>query len=89
LAPEELQVIVSAYMSHVGYRQASEDPGLPNDIRSQALSGILGAQERALGLLRARVFTEEEAQRMERAQQGDLTDLAHDDHGKTGANDGG
>jgi hypothetical protein len=89
LAPQELQTIVSAYMSHVGYRQASEDPGLPNDIRSQALSGILGAQERALGLLRARVFTEEEAQRMERAQQGDLTGLAHDDHGKTGANDGG
>jgi hypothetical protein len=26
---------------------------------------------------------------MERAQQGDLTGLAHDDHGKTGANDGG
>jgi hypothetical protein len=84
LAPEELQTVVSAYMSHVGYRQASEDPGLPNDVRYQALSGIQGAQERALSLLRARVFTEEEAQRMERAQQGVVTGPAHDDRTKTG-----
>jgi len=68
LAPEELQTIVSAYMSHVGYGQLSSDSDLPTDIRRQALAGILGAQARAIELLRGRVFSDEEARRMERAQ---------------------
>ena len=68
LEPEQLQTIVAAYMSHVGYGQASEDRDLPHDVRSLALSGILRAHERALSLLRARVFTDEEVRRLEVAQ---------------------
>jgi hypothetical protein len=84
LAPEELQTIVAAYMSHVGYGQASEDRQLPNDVRHEALSGILGAQERALSLLRGRVFTDDEARRMDAAQSGDTAGPAHDDRARTG-----
>jgi len=89
LAPEGLHTIVLAYMSHVGYGQASEDRELPNDVRHQVLSGILGTQERALGLLRARVFTEDEVQRMERAQNGEAQGMTHVDRAKTGASDAG
>ena len=87
LAPEELQTIVSAYMSHVGYGQANEDRQLPDDVRLQALSGILGTQKRAIALLRGRVFTDEEAQRMERAGRGDATDPVDDHRAMRGAND--
>ena len=68
LEPEDLQTIVSAYMSHVGYGQLSSDSDLPTDLRRQALAGILEAHARALELLRGRVFSAEEARRMERAQ---------------------
>jgi len=87
LAPEELQTIVAAYMSHVGYGQAAEDRQLPDDVRHQALSGILGTQARALALLRGCVFTEEEAQRMGRSLRGDATDPADADRWKRGAED--
>lgn len=73
LAPEELQTIVAAYLSHVGYGQVTSDPALPAELRRQALSGILGVQTRALALLRARVFSAEEAARLERAQSSDLS----------------
>ena len=87
LAPKELQTIVAAYMSHVGYGQAAEDRQLPDDVRHQALSGILGTQERALSLLRGRVFTDHEARRMDTAQSGDATDPADADRAKRGAKD--
>lgn len=84
LAPEELQTIVAAYMSHVGYGQASGDRQLPDTVRHEALSGILGAQERALSLLRGRVFTDDEARRMDAVQSGDTAGPAHDDRAKAG-----
>ena len=71
-------------MSHVGYGQLSSDSDLPTDVRRQALAGILGAQARALSLLRGRVFTDDEARRMDAAQSGDTAGPAHDDR----ANDG-
>ncbi len=71
LAPEELQTIVAAYLSHVGYGQLSEENALPGDLRRQAMAGILGAQEQALALIRRRVFTEDEVRRMEAVQAGD------------------
>jgi hypothetical protein len=70
LAPEELQTIVAAYMSHVGYGQVSTDAGLPSAARQEALSGILATQVQALDLVRGRVFSDDEARRMERAQAG-------------------
>ena len=84
LAPEELQTIVTAYMSHVGYGQLSSDSDLPTDVRRQALAGILGAQERARSLLRGRVFTDDQARRMDAAQSGGTAGPAHDDRAKTG-----
>ena len=68
LEPEDLQTIVASYMSHVGYGQVSADADLPPDIRRQALSGILAAQTAALELLRSRVFSADEARRLEQAQ---------------------
>ena len=53
----------------------------------QALSGILGTQQRALALLRGRVFTGDEARRMEPAQSGDTAGPAHDDRAMRGAKD--
>ena len=88
LEPEELQTIVSAYLSHVGYGQLSGDPDLPTDIRQRALSGILASQARALDLLRGRVFSDDEAQRMERAQSSAASPAqpdAHDDLAREGA----
>ena len=75
---------MAAYMSHVGYGQANEDRQLPDDVRHLALSGILGAQERALSLLRGRVFSAEEARRMDAAQSADTAGPAHNDRAKTG-----
>jgi len=88
LEPEELQTIVAAYMSHVGYGQVSTDTDLPSDIRQQALSGILATQFRALDLLRGRVFSDDEARRMEQAQSGVASSAqpdAHDDLAREGA----
>ena len=84
LAPEELQTIVAAYMSHVGYGQANEDRQLPDGVRRQALSGILGTQDRAMSLLRGRVFTDDEARRMDAAQSGATDGPADADRAKAG-----
>ncbi len=84
LEPEDLQTIVTAYMSHVGFGQLSSDSDLPTEVRRQALAGILGAQERALSLLRGRVFTDDEARRMDAAQSADTAGPEHDDRAKTG-----
>ena len=84
LAPEDLQTIVTAYMSHVGYGQLSSDSDLPTDVRRQALAGILGAQERALSLARGLVFTDDEARRMDAAQSGDTPGPVHNDLAKRG-----
>jgi hypothetical protein len=78
LAPEDLQAIVAAYMSHVGYGQVSREHALPGDVRRQALTGILGAQERALALIRRRVFTEDEVRRMEAVHSSDGPSLGPD-----------
>jgi hypothetical protein len=88
LEPEELLTVAAAYMSHVGYGQVGADPDLPPDLRQQALSGILATQDRALGLLRGRVFSVDEARRMERTQAGVAsvaTTAAQDGPGSGGA----
>ncbi|HXJ63424.1 MAG TPA: hypothetical protein VNN79_06685 [Actinomycetota bacterium] len=68
LEPAELQTVVSAYAGHVGYEQLRSDPSVPAPLRRQALTGILGAQERAIGLVGARVFTPEELRSIETAE---------------------
>lgn len=59
--PAELRRIVSAYMAHSGYHQASSEADqLPADVRRHALDGILTAHEQALETLRSRAFTARE-----------------------------
>jgi len=52
----ELRTIVSAYLAHAGYQQASSDLELPPAIRREALAAILVAHEDALAVLRRRAF---------------------------------
>jgi len=62
LGPAELRRVVSAYMAHAGYRQASTDGDqLPGEVRRRALESILTAHEEALATLRARAFSAREA----------------------------
>jgi hypothetical protein len=61
LAPEDLQSVVGAYMTHAGYRQLLARDDLATDVRRPALAAIAQAHERALEILRARAFTQREA----------------------------
>ncbi|MBA2634073.1 MAG: hypothetical protein H0U86_13925 [Chloroflexi bacterium] len=62
LKPAELQRIVSAYMSHAGYQQASSGADeLPSEVRRRMLDSILAAHEQALETLRTRAFSAREA----------------------------
>jgi hypothetical protein len=65
LRREELHTIVTAYVGHAGYAQASSDSQLPPELRRQALSGILDSQDKALQLLRGRVFSQGQAHWLE------------------------
>lgn len=65
LRPDELHTIVTAYMGHAGYDQASSESEVPPLLRRQALSGILASHEKALQLLRARVFSKAEGRGLE------------------------
>jgi hypothetical protein len=62
LSADELETVVGAYMTHAGYRQLSAREDLPPDVRRPALTAIARAHERALEVLRARAFTQREAQ---------------------------
>ncbi|HET7686504.1 MAG TPA: hypothetical protein VFM19_08885 [Candidatus Limnocylindria bacterium] len=61
LPAAELQTVVSAYMGHAGYQQASGDPQLPASVRSQLLDAILAAHDDALAVIRACAFSPAEA----------------------------
>ncbi len=66
LPAAELQALVLAYLGHGGYQQASSDPELPANVRQSALSGLLDAHRVALDLLRPRVFSDKEAESLNR-----------------------
>jgi hypothetical protein len=61
LSAQDLETVVSAYMTHAGYRQIAGRDDLPAEIRREAMSGIAQAHERALEILRSRAFTRQEA----------------------------
>jgi hypothetical protein len=64
--PAELKRIVSAYMAHAGYRQASSgDDPMPGELRNHLLDGVLAAHEQALETLRSRAFTTRESAAMD------------------------
>jgi hypothetical protein len=68
LPPEELRLIVTAYMSHSGYQQLSSDGEVPEPVRRQVLAEILQTNRRARELLGLRVFSKRERQVMEQGQ---------------------
>lgn len=62
LSAPELRVVVTAYMAHVGYRQAETNEELPPAVRRRTLEGIAQAHREALELLARRAFSAAEAQ---------------------------
>jgi hypothetical protein len=56
LGAAELRTIVSAYLAHAGYQQASTDAELPPELRREGLAAVLAAHEDALNVLRRRAF---------------------------------
>ena len=68
LPPEELRLIVTAYMSHAGYQQLGSDGEVPDEVRRQVLAEILQTNRRARELLGLRVFSKRERQVMEQGQ---------------------
>jgi len=68
LPPEELRLIVTAYMSHAGYQQLSSDGEVPEQVRRQVLAEILQTNRRARELLGMRVFSKRERQLMDQGQ---------------------
>jgi len=70
LQPDQLQTVVTAYMGHAGYDQASSNSEFPPELRQQAMTGILDSQERALDLLRAKAFSTRQARQLEQRSNG-------------------
>jgi hypothetical protein len=70
LQPDQLQTVVTAYLGHAGYDQASSASEFPPELRLQALTGILESQERALDLLRAKAFSPKHARQLEQRHLG-------------------
>jgi hypothetical protein len=64
LPADELETIVRAYMSHAGYDQAQRDDKLPVPIRKAVLRTVADQHRSAVGLLRARAFSDREAARL-------------------------
>ena len=72
LPPEELRLVVTAYMSHAGYQQLSSDGEVPDEVRRQVLAEILETNRRARELLGRRVFTDRERRLMEQGRAGGM-----------------
>ena len=70
LQPDQLQTVVTAYMGHAGYDQASSNSEFPPELRQQAMTGILDSQEQALDLLRAKAFSTRQARQLEQRSNG-------------------
>jgi hypothetical protein len=68
LSAAELKAIVTAYMAHVGYQQASGDTEMPSKVRMQLLDGILAAHDEAMDVLRRHAFSELEARALAEAR---------------------
>jgi len=64
LTADELNTIVTAYMSQAGYDQAQRDERLPRPIRSALLDRVLSEHLAATELLRRRAFSPKEAARL-------------------------
>jgi hypothetical protein len=64
LSADELNTIVTAYMSHAGYNQAERDEQIPGPVRAALVGRVLAEQRTAADLLRRRAFTPAESKRL-------------------------
>ena len=65
LAAPELATVVTAYMTHAGYRQLASRDDLPAEVRRAALGTFAEAHEVALATLRSCAFTSAEREAMD------------------------
>ena len=64
LAPDELESLARAYMSHAGYEQVQRDEKLPPPVRLAVLSKVQSEHTQASDLLLAKAFSPKEAARL-------------------------
>jgi hypothetical protein len=57
LGAGDLSTVAAAYMSHIGYEQLRQSREQPDGVRSEALAGILSAQQAAIARLKSIAFT--------------------------------
>lgn len=57
LTAADLSTVASAYMSHIGYEQMRHGLDLPAAAKTEALTGILAAQDTAIARLKTVAFT--------------------------------
>lgn len=67
LTADELNTIVTAYMSQAGYEQCQRDDRLPAPVRTAVLGRVLAEHQSATELLRRRAFSPREADKLVRA----------------------
>ena len=53
----DLSTVAAAYMSHIGYEQLRQSRDQPDSARTEALAGILSAQQAAIARLKSIAFT--------------------------------
>jgi hypothetical protein len=70
LTADELNTVVTAYMSQAGYDQVQRDERLPSTVRSAVLDRVLAEHRAALDLLRRRAFNAAEATKLAMADHG-------------------
>jgi len=68
LTADELNTIVTAYMSQAGYEQAQRDERLPEPVRTALLNRVLAEHKAATDLLRRRAFNAHDAARLARTE---------------------
>ena len=65
----ELRTVVEAYKTHAGFRQLASREDLPEQVRRAALGTYADVHERAIGALRSRAFTRQEARALDASGQ--------------------
>jgi len=74
LSADQLNTLVTAYMSQAGFEQARRDDRLPGPVRAALLGRVLAEHRAAAELLRARAFTAAEAAKLVHAGPANATD---------------
>jgi len=73
LAPDELESLARAYMSHAGYEQVQRDDKLPAPVRAALIGRVASEHTRASEMLLGKAFSAKEAARLStlaRSQRG-------------------